>query len=76
MNQEEFKKYIESIGFVKNVRIYYYKEFKIQIYLFDDEYDFYNGSYWIDDIPYNDLELIEKNFKKELRSFKLKQLLG
>ena len=77
MNQEEFRKYIESIGFEYNYGFYYdYKEFRIDLFnLTGGHYDFWNGSEWIHNIPYNDLKPFEKYFKKELRSIKLKSLL-
>ena len=75
MKREEFIKYIESIGFEDiGIGLYGYKEFRIHIWGFD--YTFYDGSVFDDNIPLNDLELIEKKFKKEFRSIKLKALLG
>ena len=77
MNREEFKKLIESIGFEYN-RLYYfhnYDEYRIDLY--DYHYYFDNGSGWIDYEHYlNDLTPIQEHFKKELRSIKLKGLLG
>ena len=73
-SKEEFEKLIESIGFKSIGRYYYYKEFVI--YLYANEYNFYNGSEWVYDIDLNDLRLIENYFKKELRTFKLKKILG
>ena len=88
MNREEFKhyhevdlldfqKYIESIGFKHNVTDYYhyYKKYIIDLY-YDEYYDFFNGSKWIKKIEFNDLALLEKEFKKELRSIKFKKILG
>ena len=77
MNREEFKKIIESIGFETNDRnyVYIYKKIRIDLF-FIDHYDFFNGSEWTLCIPFNDLTQLEKYFKKELRSFKLKGLLG
>ena len=74
MNKKAFIKYIESIGFV-NIRYnrYGYKEYRIDLDY--DCYDFYNGSEWIIDISFNDLILLEKEFKQELRRIKLKELL-
>ena len=73
-SREEFIIFIESIGF-KSIGRYYYKEFVI--YLYDIyHYDFFNGSEWIFNIKLNDLRLIENYFKKELRTFKLKKILG
>jgi hypothetical protein len=76
MNQEEFIILIKSIGFEKfGDHLYNYKEFSIYLYFHVDEYDFRNGYEWTDDISLNDLTPLENNFKKELRSIKLKQLL-
>ncbi len=70
MNREEFIKYIESIGFEGGSYYFYsYKDFKISLYY--DHYTFWNGSYWIDDIPFNDL----KPLLKLIRSIKLKSIL-
>ena len=65
MTREEFKKYIESIGFKKYV-----------IDLYNNYYNFHNGSKWYYDIYYNDLRPLENEFKQELRSIKLKKILG
>lgn len=73
MNIEEFKKFIESIGFViiRHNR-YEYKHyiiyFDISCYYFDDGYD--NTGYHLDN-----LAPLEKVFKNELRSIKIKNLL-
>ena len=72
MNIEEFEKFIESIGFKYNVYSYLYKEYIIDLYEYT--YEFYNGSGWVG-YDYNDLSPLEKEFKKELRSVKLKELL-
>ena len=69
----EFKRYIESIGFKRNGIYYVYKEYRL--YLLSNYYNFNNGSLWVQDIDLNDLRPF-KVFKKELRSIKLKQLLG
>ena len=70
MNQKEFKKLIESIGFKLNDRFSYeYKEFRI--YLYDNFYNFWNCSEIIYDIPLNDLTEI----LKLSRSIKFKELL-
>ena len=70
MNKEEFIKYIESIGFIdNNDELYVYKGFGINLYY--SYYNFFNGSEWEFDIPYNDL----KPLLKIIRSIKLKQLL-
>ena len=74
MTKEEFIKLIESIGFIDdNDDIYVYKEYAI--YLYSDHYEFHNGSYFIFNIRINDLKLLNKYFKMEIRSIKLKQLL-
>ena len=73
-SREEFKELIESIGF-SHVNMYsFYKGFKIEFYFHIDEYYFYDGSNWLF-YDYSDLTPINKYFKKELRSFKLKALL-
>ena len=89
MSFEEFEKYIESIGFKyykkdSNSFRYEYKshlglnKYRIDIYydIYNGSYDFYNGYKWFGLHAYNDLRHIEKEFKKELRSIKLKGLLG
>ena len=75
MNYIEFKKFIESIGFKYNSHniFYEYKIFKIDLF-FIDHYEFWSGSKWIN-YNYNDLTPF-KVFKKELRSIKLKNILG
>ena len=73
MSKYEFKIYIETIGFkIIGIGYYEYKEYSITFY--DVYYNFYNGSGWIN-YNYNDLTPIKENFKKELRSYKLKALL-
>ena len=52
---------------------YLYKEFKIDLY--DDHYEFYNGSNW-NKYALNDLTPLKKEFEREIRSFKLKQILN
>ena len=70
MTKDEFKKYIESIGFISNTRNgYRYKNFVIV--LWTDIYYLNNGSKWIYDIPYTDLSPISKS----IRSIKLKSIL-
>ena len=69
MDWKEFEKYIKSIGFKKKLWYYEYKEYKID--LWNEYYDF-SGKY---DIPFTDLTPLEKVFKKELRSIKVKELL-
>ena len=83
MNKEEFKKYIESIGFYYEGFYYVYKKhhgvnhldskmYSIICHLYN--YIFYNGGKG-ERYTYNDLKPLEKEFKKELRSIKLKQIL-
>ena len=74
MNYEQFKKYIESIGFKHNDRLFKYKEYRIDLYRYS--YGFYNGFEWSILLDLNDLTLFEKEFKKELRFIKLKNILG
>ena len=72
----DFKKYIESIGFIYDDFTHRYKEYRIDLDY--DCYDFYDGSKWWcnkDYKDYNDFTPLEKEFKRELRSIKLKQLL-
>ena len=71
---EEFEKYIESIGFKQINAYYYYNDHRIKLHY--NWYDFYNGSKWFEYYDLNDLRLIENYFKKELRTFKLKKILG
>ena len=73
MSKEEFEKYIKSIGFKPNAFYYVYKYYIL--YLYDDHYTFYIDSKLIARYDLNDLTPF-KVFKKELRSNKLKQLLG
>ena len=73
MNNKEFKKYIESIGFKYFGCYYDYKEYRIDLYEYC--YYFYNGSDW-DMKNIDDLTPFNKYFKQELRSIKLKELLG
>ena len=70
MNQEEFIKFILSIGFKHHYNdIYSYKSYRIDL---DYEcYDFYNGSEWDRNIYLNDLTPL----KKIIRSYKLKNIL-
>ena len=77
MSRDDIEKFILSIGFKYNGNIgdYYYNYKEFVIYLYDDHYDFYNGIEWFDDIDLNDLRPLDKEFKKELRSIKLKGLL-
>ena len=71
MSRGEFKKYIKCIGFDD---FYRYKKYRINLYI--DHYHFYNGSEWSEDISFNDLTPFENNMIKELRTIKLKELLG
>ena len=86
MSEEEFIKFIESIGFEYNEQydIYKYKKYHggdhldYQIYTIEfinDKYNCWDGSEWIGRYEYNDLKLIQECFKHELRSIKLKKLL-
>ena len=71
---KEFRNYIKSIGFKFFTDwSYCYKEFKINLYT--DCYHFHDGSGWCF-YKYNDLSTIENYFKNELRSIKLKKILG
>ena len=74
MNVDEFVIYIKSLGFEYKGDFYQYKNHNI--YVFDEKYGFYNGAEWSGYIDFNDLTPIQKDFKKELRSIKLKHLLG
>ncbi len=79
VKREQLRSLVKSIGFncVKNEsdkNYYTYKDYDIDLY--EDFYDFYDGTKWIWDLEYDDLEKFEECFKKELRSIKLKQLLN
>ena len=76
MTRLEFHEFIKSLGFKLNGVYggYIYKEYKIDLYGY--HYDFYNGSEWVFSIPLNDLTPLVKEFKKELRSIKLINILG
>ena len=86
MSREEFITYIESIGFKYykkdsiSVRYEYLclTKYRIDIYrdIYYDIYDFWNGSEFVQNIHLNDLRLIQECFKKELRSIKLRNILG
>ena len=72
MKKKEFRILIESIGFYGTNKFnYYYKGFEIYLY---NNYYFYKDSEWIY-YYYNDLTPLENYFKKDMRSYKLKQLL-
>ena len=73
-SKEEFKKITESIGFKDTGYYYRYNDYIIDL-SYDDEYGFCDGSKWYY-YEYNDLRHIEKEFKREIRSIKLKGLLG
>ena len=70
MSLEEFKMFIESIGFESKGLYYHYKEYVI--YLYNNYYHFFNGSEWTWDISFNDLTPL----KQIERSYKLKKILG
>ena len=71
-SREEFKKFIKSIGFKFDGLYYDYKQYSIFVY--NRNYYFYNGSGCITYVL-DDLTPLEKEFKKELRSIKLNQIL-
>ena len=73
MNIYEFSNFIKSIGFKPSGFFYRYKGFIIDLY--NNYYNFHNGSKWYCNIDYNVLRPIDMYFKHELRSIKLKQLL-
>ena len=72
----DFQKYILSIGFKYNDWYYVYNRYKIDLYDLSNSYSFFNGFEWSILLDLNDLTLLENEFKLELRSIKLKQLLG
>ena len=79
MNNIEFIIFIESIGFESknNPYYYYYKQYIINTYFIStySYYSFHNESGWGEyDCGY--LAPLHKEFKKELRSIKLKNLLS
>ncbi len=77
--EEQFVKIIESIGFEIDEIFSSFDSFRYGKYLFllyIDYYYFYDGEKWYTEkIPYDDLDIIKKVFKKELRSIKLKTIL-
>ena len=76
MTKDEFIKYIESIGFEMNkfpLLGYSYKNYIIDLHTYT--YDFNNDFGWFGRIDFDDLRLLENEFKKELRSIKLKAIL-
>ena len=65
--------YIKSIGFIKIGYEYEYKEYKILV----NKVTFFLRINNVVNIYYmDDLTPLEKEFKKELRSIKLKKILG
>ena len=72
MSREEFIYFIKSIGFKVDVIYHCYNKYKLCLY--HNRYALYNGSGWCY-YEFNDLTPF-KVFKKELRSIKLKNLLG
>ena len=76
MNREDFKIFIKCIGFKSDTSVFYYvyKDYKINLFE-DNSYNLFKGSEWIGFEYCNNMEILERYFKKELRSFKLKQLL-
>ena len=75
MNRCEFTKYIESVGFINiTSNLYAYKKYTIRVWF--DNYNFNINSELIHDNVLNDLTLVEIYLKKELRSIKLKKMLG
>ena len=71
MTRDEFKKFIESIGFVPVQKkiIYDYKIYRIIVK--ENSYDFYNGWDWRDNISMDDLNIL----LKITRRIKLKRIL-
>ena len=77
MNREEFKNYIESIGFIhESNNRYLYKYYIIYISLYHYEFYDISNNIRMSYIDLRDLNLLEKVFIRELRSIKIKQLLG
>ena len=74
MTTGEFVNFIQSIGFENKGMFYKYKKYKIN--LMPEYYDFKNVTDWYMLIELNDITRLENVFKKELRSIKLKHLLG
>ena len=74
--RDVFIKLIESIGFKNHKRSILYTYNHVRIYVHVNRYTLYNsdGSTRFN-IPLSDLKHIEDNFKKELRSIKLKKIL-
>ena len=77
MNLDKFRKLIETIGFeyvTCNDYITMYRYDKFIIYSMNQEYRFCDGDRWVK-YDYDNFEVINKYFKKEIRSIKLKKLL-
>ena len=79
--KEILENFIESIGFKYDSYSYLYKNYQIDLYknynnYYNNYYNFHNGSEWTWGIPLNDITLLENEFKHELRSIKLKKILG
>ena len=78
VSKEEFIILIKSIGFVliENAlgNNYYYKDFHITVYRNDYSFRDLDGL-WHQHNTYDELEMINFNFKKELRSIKLEKIL-
>ena len=78
MSEKEFIRYIASIGFKpgKWVDYYQYKGFRIYLYTNSNHYSLNSlDAAYLGSCDYSDLTPIEKYFKRELRSIKLKKLL-
>ena len=76
MGRDEFENYIISIGFKKTKTLdfrYLYKNYGIDLY--GDFYKFYTNLGWVLYVL-DDLSPLDKYFKNELRSIKLKKILG
>ena len=71
MSLEEFKQFIESIGF-KPINAYYYRYNDHRINLYSDNYKIYYGRNTIGRFNLNDL----RPLMKMSRSIKLKRLLS
>lgn len=75
-SKEDFIKYIESVGFVRfNSFIYNYNGYGImvsgEVYSLNDSKSMFRSGLK----EFDDIDIINEKFKKEARSFKLKQLL-
>ena len=76
MDKDEFISFIVSIGFKNGPLGFHYVYKKYDIYLGEEYYHFYYGDIWFEYINFNDLTPFENNMIKELRTIKLKALLG